>query len=377
MNLAELLTFADIQHLHCMANAYDCKCNKNSKHELIQSILSMIHRRGVLEGQLDQLSVSDLRFLNSLLFDSTNAFTVEELLARSQLSMDQDDKSSPKQPREVISAFKQWGWLIQGHAQQNKYVFHMPQDLKARIQMKLKQKLQQTVLKCDEPSVFQEQFMHIHEDIMRFLHYVNQQPTLALTNHYCIPQRHLSNIFNLFTHSEKPIKKEGWRFGYGRMFKQYPNRFSFIYDYCCHYQYSTDAQRRLALTESGKEWLAAQCVDPPYTDPPSVETDLKLYVFWLHLYRPPIPHIFAIVQWINQLADHWVTVSSLEQTLCPFIRPFYYDSPESILKERILQMMYYLGLIRIGHHEMYGQIVKMSKRGEQLTEAIRKQKNRK
>ncbi|UUZ79431.1 hypothetical protein LJK88_30305 [Paenibacillus sp. P26] len=69
MNLADMLSYADIHDLSRIADTYQCECNGHSKNELIQSILSTVGRKEVFQRQVDALSIEDIRFLNSLLFD--------------------------------------------------------------------------------------------------------------------------------------------------------------------------------------------------------------------------------------------------------------------------------------------------------------------
>ncbi|MDF2963535.1 MAG: hypothetical protein K0S39_5270 [Paenibacillus sp.] len=86
MNLADMLSYADIHDLSRIAVTYNCECNGHSKNELIQSILSTVTRRDVFERQVVELSIEDVRFLNSLIFDKRGSFSIEELIARVQQS---------------------------------------------------------------------------------------------------------------------------------------------------------------------------------------------------------------------------------------------------------------------------------------------------
>ena len=61
MNLADMLTYADIGQLSNIANHYDCDAKRNSKHELIQSILSKLGRR-VFRGAGQQLVTKRFAF---------------------------------------------------------------------------------------------------------------------------------------------------------------------------------------------------------------------------------------------------------------------------------------------------------------------------
>nr|WP_313779191.1 hypothetical protein [Paenibacillus larvae] len=62
MNLADMLSYADIQELKKIASTYSCECNSHSKNELIQSILSTVNRREVFEERISRLSMEDIRF---------------------------------------------------------------------------------------------------------------------------------------------------------------------------------------------------------------------------------------------------------------------------------------------------------------------------
>lgn len=86
MNLSDMLGCADIGQLSRIASVYQCECNSNSKNELIQSILGAVSRNDVFEQQISSMAIEDLRFLNSLLFETRDAFSLEELLARAQQS---------------------------------------------------------------------------------------------------------------------------------------------------------------------------------------------------------------------------------------------------------------------------------------------------
>ncbi len=86
MNLSDMLGYADIQQLSRIADVYRCECNGHSKNDLIQSILSTVSRNDVFEAQISSMKLEDLRFLNSLLFEARNSFSLEDLLARVQQS---------------------------------------------------------------------------------------------------------------------------------------------------------------------------------------------------------------------------------------------------------------------------------------------------
>ncbi|MCZ8512960.1 hypothetical protein O9H85_11120 [Paenibacillus filicis] len=359
MNLADMLSYADIHDLSRIATTYECECNGHSKNELIQSILSTVGRRDVFQNQVDALTIQDIRFLNSLLFDPRGAFSLEELIARVQQSKFDTDASEDGggNPRETITRFKQRGWLFNGHSQQTRYLFHVPADLKRRFIAALGTQLASMVQPAEEPEAYRDEQKLIVEDIWHFLHYLKENETL-LTAENAMYKRSLLQILDRLGVGEEPVGKTAWRFGYGRMFRDYPNRFSFIYDYCYFQDLITEHHQVLALTEKGQARLGeGQREDPD-----------QVYRFWLKLYRGPIPNLISLVHWVKQLAGAWITADSLRTALEPLIRPFYYDTAGSIMDQRILQMMMHLGLIRVGEDERLGRVLQVTKLGSRLIE---------
>lgn len=177
MNLADMLSYADIAQLSGIAEVYQCECSSHSKNELIQSILSAVQRREVLARRVEEMSLGDLRFLNSLLFEKRAAYSLEDLTARAALAADpalpqaadakqqapigatqtngagkgsgpaanrtasggrkakqpEEPKSPADERRSAIARFKRYGWLFGGITQQTRYLFHVPEDVKKKL----------------------------------------------------------------------------------------------------------------------------------------------------------------------------------------------------------------------------------------------------
>ncbi|WP_159883037.1 hypothetical protein [Paenibacillus puerhi] len=358
MNLADMLSYADIHDLGRIAGTYECECNGHSKHELIQSILSRVGRKDVLNHFVEELSMEDIRFLNSLLFDQRGSFSLEELIARVRQSRigqekDQDDWN----PRDMIARFKHRGWLFNGYSQQTRYLFEVPQDLKQRFIAALAKRFEETIVRTEEPAAYRDEQRLLADDIVLFLRMLQGQE-IMLTAEMVMYKRNLQQILDSLSVHEEPVGKTAWRFGYGRMFRDYPNRFSFIYDYCYFNDLITEHHQVLALTDRGREIVEAGSREDP----------VQLYRFWLRLYKGPIPGLQSIVHWLNKLSSSWMTLASVKNTLGPLIRPFYYDTAESILELRIVQMMMHLGLLRIGEHEREGRVLQVTRLGAGIIE---------
>ena len=389
MNLADMLGYADIQQLSRIAVEYQCECNGNSKNELIQTILSAVSRRDIFEEQVSRLGLEDLRFLNSLLFDSRSSFSMEDLTARIQQSKFGEEQTgnvrsagevqpaeskgtsksksaqggakkkakSPEPvkeltPRDIILKFKHQGWLFNGLAGPNRYMFHVPADLKTRLRDTLERKMSGMVEAAEEPQAYRDEQGLLSEDLYHLLQYVQRYevPTSSDGSMY---KRNLQQLMEYMGVREAFPQKGEWRFGYGRKFHVYPNRLALLYDFAVDSKLLVETPERLMLTQTGLERLTEEPVD---------ET-AKLYRFWLKLYRTPIPNLVALVNWIDRLARQWVTAESLQRTLLPYVKPYYYDTSESVFAHRIAAMMLHLGLVRIGEHEEHGTVIRMTKLG--------------
>jgi hypothetical protein len=360
MNLADMLSYTDIHELGRIAHTYECQCNGHSKNELIQSILNTALRREIFEKHIQSLNMEDIRFLNSLLFDPRNAFSIEELIARVQQSRFHKEESAEWNPRDMVVKFKKLGWLFNGYSQQTKFLFHVPKDLKRRFSDVLTELFKQSLTITNEPSVYRDEQSLIVDDIFHFLTFISQQQELQLTAEGSMYKRQLQQVLDRLSVQEETVSKGTWRFGYGRMFKEYPNRFSFIYDYCYYRQLISEHSQSLRLTEEGKARLLEG----------KKENLSEVYKFWLRLYKNPIPNVQSIAQWVDRLGGQWVTMATLGDVLCKLVKPFYYDSSESIVEQRILQMMMHLGLIRIGEDQVNGTVIQVTKLGTKVIQGI-------
>lgn len=225
MNLADMLTYADIGQLTTIAEHYECECKRNSKHELIQSILVMLNRREFIEQQVSSSSAKDLRFLNTLLFDGRGSYSLEELLAiigQTAFDADPSDKQQKAEsPREAIARYKRSGWLFNGTTQSTRFLFQMPNDLKERFRQELGAMLRNRVRRSGEPGAYREEQNLYAEDLLLFLRYVRDQE-IELNQEAAMYRRQQQQVMDMLHVSEPLVTKGGWRFGYGRSFTSYP-----------------------------------------------------------------------------------------------------------------------------------------------------------
>ena len=381
MNLSDMLSYADIGQLSKIAGVYRCECNENPKNELIQSILAQMSRHDVFEEQISGMKLEDLRFLNSLLFESRQSYSLEDLIARVQQSRfgeeQQADLKAPEEtpkkkkskkkaappppppsPREIIAMFKQQGWLFNGFSGPGRYLFQVPNDLKSRFRETLKRRFADQLQYTDEPPVYRDEQGLLLNDIKTLLHYAYHNE-VQLVSDGSMYKRFLQQLLDLMGVQEEPPSKGAWRFGYGRHFNQYPDRFSLLYDFCCSNKYISEEDGVLAVTEAGKERMLHTSTQAEHE---------QLYRYWLKIYKGPVANLFSLVHWVHSLSGEWVTVDSVRHVLAPFVKNYYYDDPNAIFDIRLLKMMTHLGLLRIGEHPIFGTVMRMTKAGSALVE---------
>lgn len=387
MNLADMLCYADIAELTRIAETYDCACSSHSKNELIQSILTTVQRRDVMELRVEEMTGNDLRFLNSLVFESRTAYSLEELKARalggepvklglspapllnSDLpvikagSRTRKGKNAEPPPtpgpdesaRLAISRLKKFGWLFNGFSQQTRYLYQVPEDVKNRLCEVLERRYRSSIVVTEEPPAYRDERSLILDDIVHFLRYVRDND-LALTVDGVMYKRQITQVLELFTVYETIPIRGGWRFGYGRHFRDYPDRFSLLYDFAYYQGYIAEEPERLMLTAEGRK-LADGLEKPDPT---------KLYRFWLRLYKGAIPNLTTLTQWVMRLCGDWATVDSLYQILQPLIRSYYYDTQRDVLERRVLAMLMHLGILRWGEMEGGVHVVRITPQGKML-----------
>lgn len=391
MNLADMLVYADIAELTAIAETYECTCSSHSKNELIQSILSTVGRRDVIESRVSEMTAADLRFLNSLLFESRGSYSLEELKARAlagepAASKTANDKphnenaaasASPaakagrsrkakrKEPdappapedvaRRAIARFKKFGWLFNGFSQQTRYLYQVPEDVKKRLSDALERRYRTMLEAREEPPAYRDEGTLMLNDLLQLLKFVRDND-LQITSEGVLYKRQIGQLIDQLAVNEAIPTRGGWRFGYGRHFRDYPDRLSFLYDFAFYHKLIDEGADRLTITEAGRD-MADGTVRP---EPP------ELYRFWQRLYKGPIPNVTTLVQWVMRLASEWVTVESLFAVVQPLVRSYYYDTSRDVFERRVLTMLMHLGMIRWGQTAEGENVVRATTQGKML-----------
>src|SRR5690606_35904124 len=89
---------------------------------------------------ISELTDGEIGLLNRLLFDRRSYYSLEELTAFVSQAVKErpgraggEEEGQEISPREMIAKFRRRGWLFNGHSQQTKYLFRMPEDIKRRF----------------------------------------------------------------------------------------------------------------------------------------------------------------------------------------------------------------------------------------------------
>ena len=358
MRLAEMLSYADIEQLHQLADTYSCDCNINSKNELIQSLLTSIKRDSMIGEQLDLLRKEEFHFLMHIVFDARMTFSLEDLRAKAKFSFLEDlDRDTY---RKLISVALKKGWIFRGLSRNAGTSFQVPEDMRKLWGGAILRRELGDLPFYEDPAVYRDEGFAMVQDIHSFLQYV-QRHDIPLTAEGVIYRRNQQQILELLAVQEELIEKGGWRFGYGRHFREYPDRFSLLYDFCFYRGYIQEVpSQQLILMPQAQEAFQL----------PEEIMALELYKFWLRVYKRPISGLPMMSRLVAMAADRWIKEEALLLMMVPRLRSYYYDQPESIAHNRILKMMVHLGLLRKGKLEDNGWGYQTTRLGKRFLDAV-------
>ncbi|MGA8943856.1 MAG: hypothetical protein WB502_14275 [Thermoactinomyces sp.] len=341
MRISEWLTYTGIDQLKQMNRYYGCDSQRShSKHELIRSLLQHIGKKGQLEKQIARLNDREFRFLQLIMLDQSTAYSMEELLAKGRVAIN----GQQGQARQLIVEALKRGWLFPGYSRQTQNLYYVPSDLRMQVvEILLKPyKLEENRLH-EPPAVYRDEQHQLLYDLYHFLSFINKE-IVRLTVDGAIYKNQQKQLFQTFYIRETPIAGKGPRFGFGRSYHLYPDRFSLLYDYAYYEGYFIEDEKGyLCLTEKGKGKL-----DKKEKDSQGQDQGKEIVRFWIRLYRRAIPQLPMIIRWISLLTyPGWVQKSLVFQAVEPWLKAFFYESKESLF-QKVLKMLVHLGVCLIG-----------------------------
>lgn len=334
MNLPEALVYADINHLNRIARHYQLPVNLSSKNSLIQSILQLIFDKRRLEQQIRALTIPEERFLLILLCESIEQYTIEDLLAKATnvLKMSGMEQFQLPSNRALVNMLLNNGWLYMNKRNRHQ-LYSIPRDLRETLIDGVKQ-----LDKDNEKRISiadSESKNDLLLDIKTFLQYLSDE-VVHLTTEGVIHKRQLLQLLKKFNVAENPLEGKQWRFGYGRRFPHYPNRFAIIYDFLYAQSYIKEDKDCLCITMEGELLLSGE----------KSITITEMYKYWLTAYKTPIRNLNILVSLIGLYCNRWISIVDLERKMIDYVQSFYYDSKVDVLHKRVIQPLLWFDLLR-------------------------------
>ncbi|GGK24753.1 hypothetical protein GCM10010965_16900 [Caldalkalibacillus thermarum] len=351
MKLLDCLLEQDIRELRHLASFYHCECNRHSKLELVQSIHFQLLHQQTCRSALQELGEELMSFVLFLAFQPKRTFALEELMTKGRLV--QVVAGAKGKPEQWLAQLIKRGWLfVIRHACHQQV--EIPADVHQLLRQLLAEKLLRKVQPVEEKLLTQRKEFKIRdeqqaivEDLYRFLRFV-ASGRVPLTKAGVIHKRYQLQLFHSLAIPEDPLPKQRWRFGYGRRFPFYPNRFALIYDFCYAKGWIREQAGVLSLTLKGESQLA----DEPDED----DLRSQLTRFWLILYQQPIPALPFLYELLTtSLNGHWIERGRVTSFLSQWLRAYYFDDVATLANERILGMMAHMGLLAILTDEASGE----------------------
>ncbi|MDQ0188554.1 helicase-associated domain-containing protein [Alicyclobacillus cycloheptanicus] len=347
MNLSECLNTADISTLRRIAERYDFSCSKYSKMALIQEILFSFRNKEFLAEHIQEWREGRERVMLRLCLDSRNVFSTEDLSGA---------LSAAGCPEGTLDMALSEGWLYPTTRYAGRLMYCMPKELQAALRRAMIAEFASRLETSEEgPLTYQEEDYALSRDLDVFLEYVLHHD-VRLTVDGSLYKRNLTQILELLEVPEEPLQG-GWRFGYGRRFHDYPDRFALLYDYAYHNRLIDELEEgTLVVTPEADRWRNMS----------RTERQRALVRFYITLYRRPITRLPQIVQLVAHVSTAWVRSDVMLSALDAFVNDYYYDSKEQVWSTRILKMLTHLGVIRLGKDEHSVEWFQITKLGQQL-----------
>jgi hypothetical protein len=313
---------------------------------LLQEILFCLRSKSFIDQTLphwqDGVEVPVLR----LCLDNRTDFSAEEL---SGIFLSWGGE------RAIHTAMCQ-GWLFPTTRLSGRLMYMIPPDLRTHMRQNIIGHYTRKIRTSTEgPLTYHDEGHALVRDLDVFLEYVRHH-TVQLTREGSMYKRNLSQILELLEVTEEPLQG-GWRFGYGRRFHDYPDRFALAYDYAY--------QRKLIREEEDGNLIATDECEAWYKLS-ETERQRDLVRFYVGLYRRAIVRLPQVIPLIAYVSAEWVEAEDMLSALTDFVAQYYYDERDQVWHVRILKMLMHLGLIRTGEDENQRTWFQITKLGQQL-----------
>lgn len=359
MRLVECLNQSDIGNLRKIAIRHTIACPLYSKNTLLQEILNRFSDPQYVIERMATLSPILRQALEEIALEGRNQFAKSELLTILRRQRSATTKNEQTSVSMILNELLEEGILFEtGTPSQRTY--RCPTEILKYIVHYETQQLRQSVqTSMYEPKWIRTDQGTLARDAVTFLLFLARHE-VKLTQEGVIFKRQQMQIFQLFEVQEEPLSVHvGFRFGYGRRFHDYPDRFAMIYDHLYE-------EGCIIEDESGSLFID-EVKSGIYMTESEESRAKKLFQFYMRTYRISIPTLGRIVSRIAKFSSKaWVFKQSLEDELLHFIDNFYYESKEIVYRQRILQMLVYLGFLAEGRDVSQDLLYQLTPLGERF-----------
>jgi hypothetical protein len=336
VKLSDALGRLDISQLSGLAAACRCECNPHSKHELIQSLFVRLTRRSFFSERFASLSAAEKRFLLQITGESKAEYGKGALYVKSRLAGEKNLGG-----RAMILRGMEDGWLFR--IRQEPEIYNMPDDIRMGWRRYLQKIGEQLAAGGKELEWYRDETHVLAEDLFVFLQFIKKNNP-PLSKDSILYRNHQQQIIGMLSVNEDLPAKGEWRFGYGRRFNEYPDRFALLYDYAYDSRLIQEEEgNQLYLTGEGEKLVHAA---ERRTD----KLSEQLFIYWKTAYSRPIPTLNGLLSLISGLSA-WTEESALIEAVQELVSPYYYDGFADIIKRRLLKMLVHTGIMQRGTTE--------------------------
>lgn len=336
MNLMDVLLYQDRNELIRLLEKNDSTLNMNSKRELIEVLYPMLVKSEHVRERFNRLSDDAQKIALILCYDEKMLFSKEEL---NGFAPNFKEKAFLKLVEELTVNGFLFGYVNR--------TFLIPIQIKKELIRSIQMKIADHSLILPTFSSEQSEITIVN-DVFSFIEYVLEKP-LPITKTGIIYKKDFQGIMKHFIYKET-LPTDQWRFGYGRRFSQYPDRFSLIYDYCYYKGWLIENEATLMTTKRVEELHEMRLH----------ELMKSIVTYWKKLYRRPFPTVRLLYDILlgSLRVGEGIEEEHLITLLSPFVKEYYFDSKEDIVRKRFLKMLINLDVIKkVEFHHFHGYTV--------------------
>ncbi|MBU9711810.1 hypothetical protein [Evansella tamaricis] len=320
MKLVQVLLSQPQSELVNRVKTLGLSCNTHSRQEITEALVKTLLDEVRTIDQWNSLQEKEQQLLLQMSFSSSISFPTDELSTCLK-------QSYRKELPSLLETLKRKGWIFEDNWNQ----CIIPLELKEWIGNYFWEQFKENSIIIP---FTQDDELVIIDDIFHFMDFVEDNK-VRLTKNGTIYRKQLKEILSHLS-TEESFPEERWRFGYGRHFYSYPDCFSLLYDFCYGQRWIQEGEE-LTVT---KEWEKGQRL--------SVKEILDRFLrSYIQLYKRAIPQLPFLVEVIIAVLSDGSAVEKKEIVgkLSPFVDNYYFDQPENIIEDRVIQMLQYLQIL--------------------------------